>query len=87
MRMLRLLTGSAVLRVMVFSVTVLVGSHAGAQVSLETSTSTDQSTPSLPGIVKESGDIPKRSDLAYEDWRKPELPTGMRSDVHELGRM
>jgi len=85
--MLKLRTGSAVLRVIVCSVTLLIGSRVGAQVAPETSTSTDQTTPSLPGIVKEVGDIPKRSDLAYEDWRKPELPAGMRSDVHELGRM
>jgi len=83
----KLSTGFVLFRVIVCFGLVLIGSYADAQMALETPTSTEQDIPSLPGIVKETADIPKRSDLAYEDWRKPELPAGMQSDLHELGRM
>jgi hypothetical protein len=47
-------------------------------------------TAALPGQVKEATkekDIPLRSDMFYEDWRKPELTPGMYSLVDPLDRM
>jgi hypothetical protein len=86
MRIQKLPAGSVTFRVTIFLLLSLTGTCAVAQESPGTSLSAGQSTPSLPGLVQENADIPKRSDLIYEDWRMPELPPGMRSEIHELGR-
>lgn len=47
-------------------------------------------SPALPGqvkVAKDENDIPHRSDILYEDWRKPELTPGMVSTVDPLDRM
>ena len=44
--------------------------------------------PTVPGaqtvVVKDEKDIPKRKDLDYEDWSRPELPSGMKMEAVPL---
>jgi hypothetical protein len=49
----------------------------------------DDNVPSLPGatvrVLKEGEKIPERKNPDYEDWRRPELPHGMKLEAIPLG--
>lgn len=53
-------------------------------------TSAQPDVPSLPGaqvrVLKDGEKIPERKNLEYEDWSKPELPTGMKMEIVPLGK-
>ena len=53
--------------------------------------SDDSAPPAIPGaqtrVLKEGEKIPERNNPEYEDWSKPELTPGMRTEVVPLGRI
>jgi hypothetical protein len=50
----------------------------------------DPDKPSLPGaqtvLIPEDKKIPERKDVGYENWSKPELSPGMKSEIVPLGK-
>ena len=61
-----------------------------ANVSESNQTHQDPELPSLPGadvhVLKEGEQVPHRADTQYEDWSRPELTPGMKSEVTFLGK-